>query len=68
MATCVKQLKMSQITPWEKEFRASGPVNKYGVLQVKEKPVCPEISIKASDEDAYIRERCLKELAAWERK
>jgi hypothetical protein len=49
MATCVKQMKFSQVNPWEKEFAASGPVNSYGVLQVKEKPVCPEISINATN-------------------
>ena len=50
VATCVKQLKYSQIVPWEDEFAAKGPVNRYGVLQPpKTKPVCPEIGISASD-------------------
>jgi len=48
--TCVKQVKYSQLVPWEKEFIASGPVNSYGVLQPpKEKPVCNEIGITANE-------------------
>jgi len=50
MATCIIQLRISEKDPWEKEFRAGGPVNEWGILQVGEKkPVCPEIPIESSD-------------------
>jgi len=53
MATCIIQLRMSQKDPWELQFRAGGPVNEWGILQVKEKPVCPEIPIESSDAETY---------------
>jgi len=53
MATCIIQLRMSQKDPWELQFRAGGPLNEWGILQVKEKPVCPEIPIESSDAETY---------------
>jgi len=53
MATCIIQLRMSQKDPWERQFRAGGPVNEWGILQVNEKPVCPEIPIESTDAETY---------------
>jgi len=69
IATCVRQLRYSEVVPWEKEFRAYGRVNGYGVLIAPEKkPVCPEIGITATDKEAAERIKCLENLEAWNRK
>lgn len=48
VATCVKQLNLSEFSDWEKEFRAYGPVDDSGFLKVDPegpKPVCNDIGL-----------------------